>query len=174
MAQTPFIGEISMVGFNFPPVGWAFCNGQLLSISQNTALFSLLGTTYGGNGTTNFALPDFRSRVPIHLGQGSGLSNYQLGESGGSESVTLTSNQIPSHNHSVACQSAGGNQSSPGLHFPASDGTGNALPYSTTADSTMAPTAVGTTGGGQSHTNVQPFLTCNFIIALTGVFPSRN
>jgi microcystin-dependent protein len=101
----PFLGEIRMFGFNFPPRGWALCNGQILSIAQNTALFALLGTMYGGNGQTTFALPDLRSRVPLHMGQGPGLSSYTLGQAAGSESVTLTTPQLPSHNHPVACNS---------------------------------------------------------------------
>ena len=174
MPDQPLLGEIYMFGGNFAPRGFFLCNGQLLPISQYTALFSILGTTYGGNGTTNFALPNLQGRVPIHAGTGSGLSTYILGQTGGAESVTLTSSQIPSHNHSLACQTAGGTQASPGSNFPATDGTGNALSYATTANATMAATAVGTSGGSQAHSNIQPYLTLNFYIATQGIFPSRN
>ena len=174
MPGTPTLGEIYMFAGNFAPRNYAFCDGQLLSIAQNSALFSILGTTFGGNGTTNFALPNLKGRVPIHAGSGSGLSTYVLGETSGVENVTLTSSQIPSHNHSLACQTAGGAQTSPSGNFPATDGTGNALSYATAANGTMAATAVGTSGGSQAHTNVQPILAVNFTIALTGIFPSRN
>src|SRR5438067_3998677 len=110
---SPFLSELRIVSFDFPPKGWAFCNGQLLPINQNQALFSLLGTTYGGNGVNNFALPDMRGRVPNHFGQGPGLSNYNLGQTGGSESVTLTVNQIPAHNHFVVCNTSSGGQANP-------------------------------------------------------------
>src|SRR3984893_4324338 len=130
----PFLGQIMLVGFNFAPQGWAFCNGQLLSISQNTALFSLLGTTYGGNGTTNFALPDLRGRAAVGFGQGPGLSNYDLGQSTGSEMVTLTVGQMPAHNHLVAANAATATASSPsGADLAQSDlrGTGAVNTYST-------------------------------------------
>jgi microcystin-dependent protein len=172
---SPFLGEIRMVPFNFPPKGWALCNGQLLSISQNTALFSLLGTTYGGNGTTTFALPDFRSRVPIHAGQGPGLSNYTLGEQTGAESVTLTVGQLPAHNHTVNGVAGGGNQASPAGGSPAIESTGTSLDYSNgVPNSPMNAAMVSATGSNQPHPNIQPVLCVNFVIALVGIFPSRN
>ena len=173
MPGTPTLGEIYMFAGNFAPNGYALCNGQLLPISQNAALSSILGTTYGGNGVSNFALPNLQGRVPIHAGTGAG-STFVLGEAAGVENVTLTSSQIPSHNHSLACQTAGGDQASPSGHLLATDGTGNALSYATTANATLAAGAVGTAGGSQPHTNVQPFLAINFTIALVGIFPSRN
>jgi microcystin-dependent protein len=174
----PFIGEIIMFGGNFAPRGWAFCNGQLLPIAQNTALFSILGTTYGGDGKTTFALPDLRGRVAISPGQGPGLSNYQLGQAGGTESVTLTTAQIPAHNHLLAANSSAGDQSSPLGNFPAAvndPGAGSqSNGYSATSNGTMAGTASTPAGGSQPHTNIEPFLCVNFIIALEGIFPSRN
>ena len=164
-----------MFAGNFAPRGWAFCNGQILAISQNTALFSILGTTYGGNGTTNFALPNLQSRVPIHPGQGPGLSLYNLGQAGGVEYVTLLTNQMPAHSHQVSGNSAGGNQASPGGGFPAVESTGTSMNYSGgPPDTTMNPSMIGAAGGNQPFTILQPYLCVNFIIALTGIFPSRN
>lgn len=164
-----------MVGFNFAPRGWALCNGQLLSIAQNTALFSLLGTTYGGNGQTTFALPDLRSRVPIHFGQGPGLSNYVQGEQTGVESVVLTTAQLPSHTHTVNGVASGGNQASPTGSSPAIESTGTSLDYSNAApNSPMNAAMISAAGSNQAHTNIQPVLCVNFIIALQGIFPSRN
>ena len=170
----PFIGEIRSFGFNFAPRGWAMCNGQLLSISQNAALFSLLGTIYGGNGTTNFALPDLRGRFGLHLGQGPGLSNYPQGQAGGSESIALTTGQIPAHNHPVNCSSNGGTFTTPVGNVWAPDGTGTAVSYANTANAAMAGNAIGLTGSGQGHENRQPFLVLNICIALNGIFPTRN
>lgn len=172
----PFLGEIRMFGFQFAPEGWAMCNGQTLSISQNTALFSLLGTMYGGNGTTTFQLPNLQSRVPIHQGQGPGLSSYVMGQSSGAETVTLTSSEIPSHNHLLNCNTAGGNAASPQNSYPAVESTGTSLDYNTAATSgaTMNAGAIALTGGGEAHTNIQPYLCVNFCIAMEGVFPSRN
>ena len=171
----PFVGEIRMVGFNFAPVGWAQCNGQLLAIQSNQALFSLLGTTYGGNGTTNFALPDLRSRVPVHVGQGAGLSLYNLGEQTGSETVVLLGTQMPVHNHPVSCYTGGGNQPGPSGNLPAVESTGTSLDYTNAAgNGTMNAAMVGNAGSGQAHTNIQPVLCVNFIIALSGIFPSRS
>jgi microcystin-dependent protein len=177
----PFLGEIRMVGFNFAPRGWAFCDGQLLPISQNTALFSLLGTTYGGDGRTTFGLPDLRGRVPIHAGNGPGLSSYRQGQKGGTEEVTLITNQIPSHSHTAAgtaaAVSGAGDSKTPTGSTWASLSRENAY-SSTAADGTMAANNVNVTvnnaGGGQSHTNVQPFLAIYFCIALVGLFPSRS
>jgi len=175
-----YLGEIRMVGFNFAPVGWALCNGQTLSISQYTALFSLLGTTYGGNGTTTFALPNLQGRVPIHQGSGSGLSPYVIGQSGGAETVTLTQQQIAAHNHTISVNNQNGSQSDPTNAILAVGNTGGRSPtvnnnYTTAAGTgTLAPAAVSQAGGNQPHTNIQPYLTVNFIIALTGIFPSRS
>jgi microcystin-dependent protein len=171
----PFLGEIRMVGFNFVPLGWAQCNGQLLAISTNTALFSLLGTTFGGNGTTNFALPDLRSRVPVHLGQGAGLSLYDLGEQTGAETVALTTSQMPGHSHAISCYTGGGNQAGPSGNLPAVESTGTSLDYTNAAaNGAMNAAMVGIAGSGTAHTNIQPVLCVNFIIALTGIFPSRS
>ncbi len=172
-----FIGEIRMFGGNFAPKGWALCNGQILSIAQNTALFSILGTTYGGNGQTTFALPDLRGRVAIHQGQGPGLSSYTLGEQSGSESVTMLQSQLPPHTHTVACNTGAATQPSPGGNLPAAPvdsqgGAGNG--YAPTANGTMSPQTIGATGGGQPVPIVQPLLCVTFIICLYGIFPSRN
>lgn len=171
----PFLGQICMFGFNFAPRGWAFCNGALLPISQNTALFSLLGTQYGGNGQTTFALPDLRGRVPINQGQGQGLSNYTIGQMSGTETNTLTVQQIPSHNHPLTAHGEDANSSSPTNNRPAT-AIGSPSPpsiYSNqAADTNMQPT--GNTGGNQPVNNLQPYLAINFSIALVGIFPSRN
>jgi microcystin-dependent protein len=173
--STPLLGTIIMFAGNFAPRGWAFCNGQLLAISQNTALFSILGTTYGGNGQTTFALPDLRGRVPMHPGQGPGLSSRTLGELSGSENVTLLNNNMPIHSHLLNCAATGGTQPSPGGGFPAVESTGTSSNYSSAADgSTMNPAVIGTAGGSQPFSIVQPYLCVNFIIALQGIFPSRN
>jgi microcystin-dependent protein len=170
----PFLGEIRMFGFTFAPSGWALCNGQTLAISEYSALFALLGTTYGGNGTTNFMLPNLQSRVAIHMGQGTGLSPYTIGETGGTETVTLTQNQMPQHTHSVQCNTGGGSQASPADGYPAVESTGTSLDYSSAAGSTMNPAMNSIAGGSQPHTNIQPFLCVNFCIAMQGIFPSRN
>jgi len=170
----PFIGQIIIVGFSFPPRGYALCNGQILSIAQNTALFSLLGTTYGGNGQTTFALPNLQSRVPIHFGQGPGLSSYSLGQQAGEENHTLISNEMPQHNHVLNCHSEDGNQGNPNPHLLATAG-GTPPPYSNqAADAQMAGNSIGLAGGSQPHNNIQPYLALNFCIALQGIFPSRN
>jgi len=174
---SPFVGEIRMVGFNFAPLGWALCNGQILAISQNAALFSLLGTYYGGNGTSNFALPNFQGLAPMDQGQGLGLSPRSMGETDGVPSVTLLLNEIPMHNHTPHAAAAG-NSGAPGptMSF-AGGGRGKPpayAPYLNTAAVPMANTAVGFTGGSQPHNNMPPYLTVNFIIALQGVFPPRS
>ena len=170
----PFIGEIIMFGGNFAPRGWALCDGQLLPISQNTALFSILGTTYGGDGRTTFALPDLRGRVAIHEGNGPGLSDYRLGQKGGTEHVTLTTAQIPSHSHNLGADSAAGTSNVPTNNILANTG-GFDNEYSTNNPNTnLKSSAISNTGGGQSHTNIQPYLAVNYIIALVGVFPSRS
>jgi len=170
----PFIGTIVMFAGNFAPRGWALCNGQLLSIAQNTALFSILGTTYGGDGVSNFALPDLRGRVPIHPGQGPGLSPYVEGQRGGAESATLTSNQLPAHSHPVNCSNT---TASRGGTTPVGNVlavTNSAEIYSATPNAQMSPQMIGNTGGNQPVAVVQPYLSVNFIIALQGIFPSRN
>ena len=167
----PFIGEIRLFAGNFAPRNWAFCSGQILSIAQNTALFSLLGTTYGGNGQTTFALPDLRGRVPMGRGQGPGLSPRDLGEVAGAENVTLTSNQIPAHRHALRASTTAASVTTPG---GALLGTTSVNSYDTASASVaMAPGAIGITGGSQPHNNMAPTQTLNYIIALFGVFPSR-
>ncbi len=169
----PYIGQIIMAGFNFAPRNYAFCDGRLIGIAQNSALFSLLGTTYGGNGSTTFAIPDLRSRVSVHQGQGPGLQSYLIGEAIGSENVTLLSSNMPSHNHIANASTAGG-QENPSGNFPGTDTSVGALFYKTSPDVTMNPQMVGIAGGSQPHNNMQPYLTINFCIALYGIFPSRN
>lgn len=173
-AQDGFLGEIDLVAFNFAPQGWAMCQGQILSISQNTALFSLLGTTYGGNGTTNFALPDLRGRRIISSGQGAGLSNYSLGETGGEETVTLTVAQMPSHTHQVNANTAVGTALTPAGNAWASQTSTSLYSNSPTATASLAPQAIGFSGGSQPHDNMPPYLVLNYIIALQGIYPSRN
>jgi len=170
----PFIGQICIYGFNFAPRGWAFCNGQILAISQNTALFSLLGTTYGGNGTTTFALPNLQSRVPLHFGQGPGLSQYSLGEVTGSESVTLIQNNLPPHNHNSTTPATGADANSVDPAAGAVLGTGTNIYRVAAASVQMSPTPTSLTGGGQPFSDLQPLLTINFCIALEGIYPSRN
>lgn len=167
----PFIAEIRMFAGNFAPRSWAFCNGQLLPIAQNTALFSLIGTTYGGDGRTTTALPNLQGRVPMHAGQGPGLTNRRLGQKIGVEMVNLTENQMPNHNHTFNGSTGRGNQNSPENHLFSN----NAGAYGDAANmTTMQGDIVTTTGGSQAHNNVQPFLVVNFIIALQGLYPSRS
>lgn len=168
---TPFLGQITLYAFDFALRGWAYCDGQLLPINQNQALFSLLGTSYGGNGTTNFALPNLRGRVPVHWGQGPGLSNYVIGESVGSENVTLLATQIPQHAHQVV---ASGNPASQGAVTNAVWATGASSPYASSANAAMSPGALTAAGGSQPHPNIAPSLVLNCCIALQGIFPSRN
>jgi microcystin-dependent protein len=175
----PFVGQILLVGFNFAPVGWHFCDGTLLPIQQYAALFSLIGTYYGGNGTTNFALPDLRSRVPIGVGQGNGLSSYQMGQAAGVENVTLVASQMPLHNHLINADNAPATPVQPPANNYLAAGTASGRPAdiysaSLTSPSTLNPNAVSSAGGNQPHTNIQPVLAMNYIIALQGVFPSRN
>lgn len=166
--SSPFIGEIRMFGGNFAPVGWAFCNGALIPISENDALFNLIGTTYGGDGQTTFALPNLQSRVPVHVGPG-----FVLGQSGGAETVTLTTSQIPAHSHVPQGNSGAGSQPSPSGGAWAVNST--LSPYTNTAPSVnMDPAAIGSAGGSQPHDNMIPFLVINFIISLFGVFPSQS
>ena len=169
----PFIAEIIMFGGNFAPRGWAFCEGQLLPISQNAALFSLIGTTYGGDGRTSTALPDLRGRVAIQAGTGPGLPSYRLGQRGGQPTHILTPNEMPSHNHNISVHSEDGDEANPsGLTFAATGGT--AIYSDEGADATMRGNTITNTGGGQAHNIMQPFLALNYIIALTGIFPSRS
>lgn len=168
----PFIAEIKIFAGNFAPRGWAFCNGQLLPISQNTALFSLLGTTYGGDGRTTTALPNLQGRAPMHPGRGPGLTARRLGEKGGTETVTVTQAQMPGHTH----QAQASDRSSQ-AHEPSDSTllgrTPMKLTYAPGSPVDMAPDALATSGGGQPHTNLQPYLAINFIIALVGIYPSR-
>ena len=168
----PFLGEIRIFGFPFAPRGWATCDGQILPIAQNQALFALLGTNYGGNGTTTFALPDLRGRTPIEFGRSSGTSAYSIGQSGGQETSTLIEAEIPAHTHTVNASSATATEIAPsGGVWAAPAGL---TVYSGTGGAQMAPNALSATGGSQPHFNMQPFLTLNFCIALQGIFPSRN
>lgn len=174
-ASEPFLGQIAFVPYMFVPKNWAECNGQLLPISQNTALFSLLGTTYGGNGTTTFALPDMRGRMLVHNGQApGGPTIYTMGQTGGAESVTLTVAQMPAHSHTVNAVTAEGNQNVPTGSLPANTKVLDKEYSDTTADTTMKNTMLNNTGGNQSHENRPPFITLKCIISLTGVFPSQN
>jgi microcystin-dependent protein len=171
----PFVAEIRIFPFNFAPKGWAWCNGQLLPLSQNTALFSLLGTTYGGDGKSNFALPDMQGNVPMHPGQGPGLSLHDLGETGGSQTVTLLESEIPSHSHPMQCDIVNATKSLPtGNGFAKVSG---ATPYLPPAGATlvnMSSNAIAPAGGDQPHNNMMPYLTCYFNIALQGVYPPRT
>jgi microcystin-dependent protein len=173
----PFVAEIRIVPFNFAPTGWALCNGQLMPISQNTALFSLLGTTYGGDGKSTFALPNLQGSAPLQAGQGAGLSLRDLGESGGEQTVTLLETEIPSHTHTLSAKAAVGDRNSTVGNVPAEARIGRQpLPmYSATGGGApMSPEALATAGASQSHNNMPPFLTLNFVIALQGVFPARS
>ena len=171
----PFIGEIRMVGFNFAPRGWALCNGQLLSIASNNALFSLLGTYYGGDGRTTFALPNLQGRVPMHYGSGAGLSPRLIGEAAGQESVSLTEAQLPAHTHKARASSLKGNTNSPvGRVWSKDAGVQSATYTSNAADADMAAGAIAPAGGGQPHNNMPPYLAVNFVIALQGIYPARD
>ena len=171
-ASEPFLGQLMIVPYNFAPKGWANCSGQLMSISQNTALFSLLGTTYGGNGTTNFALPNLNGSIAIGAGQGPGLSLYELGQTGGESAVTLTVNGIPAHGHQIYADTAKGTTASPAGGFPAANIAG--VPqYSGSAGALMNGGALSVAGGSQPHNNMMPYLGLKFIIALQGVYPAR-
>jgi microcystin-dependent protein len=173
--SSPFVAEIRMFAGTFAPTGWAFCNGQLLPLSQNTALFSLLGTTYGGNGKSNFALPDLQGSVPLHPGQGQGLSEYFLGQQSGSETVTLLQSEIPAHNHTVGVRPTG-NIPPSGIAAGNVGARSNSRPYTPDAPNAFMDPLTGTliAGGSLPHNNMQPYLTVTFIIALQGVFPPRT
>lgn len=167
----PFVAEIRIFPFNFAPRGWAWCDGQLLPLSQNTALFSLLGTTYGGNGKSNFALPDLQGRAPMHPGQGPGLSLHDLGETGGSETVSLLESEIPNHSHTLRVSGDDGNSRNAGNNYVGAGNNLFAAPANLVmmSDQTLAPA-----GGDQPHNNLQPYLTFYFCIAMQGVFPPRT
>ena len=179
--SSPFLAEIRMFGFNFPPTGWAFCNGQLLPISQNTALFSLLGTFYGGDGKSTFALPNLQDSVPVHQGQGQGLQEWFLGQQQGSEFVTLIESEMPAHNHQMGARNLVGQTDTPSATTVPSNGTwqasnqlGVVQQYTTQAANVQsAPTAITVTGGSLPHNNMMPYLALNFCIAMQGVFPAR-
>jgi microcystin-dependent protein len=172
----PFVAEIRIFPFNFAPKGWAFCDGQILPLSQNTALFSLLGTTYGGDGKSNFALPNMQGNAPMHPGQGPGLSLHDLGETGGSETVSLLESEIPSHSHALMALVPPANRTSPIANtFAKAAGTSPYTPASPPpALVALADQAVAPAGGDQPHNNMQPYLTLNFCIALQGVYPPRT
>jgi microcystin-dependent protein len=164
----PYVGEIRIVGFNFAPAGWAFCDGSILPISQNDTLFNLIGTTYGGDGQNTFALPDLRGRSPVHTG---GSLSYQLGQTGGVENVTLTSPQLPVHNHPVTVQGGAGNSNVPTGGFLAGSSVGQ---YAAASATGVTATLLQNNTGSQPHDNLMPYLTLNFVISLYGVFPSQN
>jgi microcystin-dependent protein len=168
----PYVGEIRIFAGNFAPTGWMFCDGSLLSISENETLFQLIGTTYGGDGQSTFALPDLRSRIPIHQGNGTQGNTYIIGQTGGQEEVTLTLNQLPAHRHVPAAQTGRGNSNKPGNAVWASS---ILKQYSETPSGSMlADNIVSYTGGNQAHSNIMPFLGINFIISLFGIFPSQT
>jgi microcystin-dependent protein len=177
----PFLGQICTFGFNFAPVGWALCQGQTLPISQNAALFALLGTTYGGNGVSTFMLPDLRSRTVVNQGQGPSTSMYTIGEQTGVENVTVALTQLPAHNHTVGVSSAAASVSDPTNQVFAQVNTNTvkspalgSMRYTTPTTGTMLNTAVSAAGGSQPHSNLQPLNVVNYCIALQGLFPSRN
>ena len=169
----PFVAEIRIFPFNFAPKGWAWCNGQLMPISQNTALFSLLGTTYGGDGKSTFALPDLEGSAPMHPGQGPGLSLHDLGETGGSETVTLLASEMPAHTHQLQASPDPGDNVIPNPSTSLAASVGGAL-YNDGPQGSMANNALAPQGGGLPHNNMQPYLTFYFNIALQGVFPPRG
>lgn len=170
----PFVAEIRIFPFNFPPRGWAWCDGQLLPLSQNTALFSLLGTTYGGNGKSNFALPDLQGRAPMHPGQGPGLSLHDLGETGGSETVSLLESEIPSHSHNLMASNQPAEDRAPADETLARSVGASLYQTTTTGLQPMSGNALAPAGGDQPHNNMQPYVTFYFNIALQGVYPPRT
>lgn len=176
----PYIGEIRIVGFDYAPKGWVFCNGQLLQINVFQQLYSLLGTRFGGDGRTTFAVPDLRGRVPLSMGHGTGLQNYTIGQRGGFETVTLTREQLPQHNHMMNINNQDANQTDPTNQILSVVNDGSGRPpalypaYSNAASNgRLSPNAIAPAGNGQAHDNLQPFLAVNFIIAVDGIFPSR-
>jgi len=172
----PFIAEIRIFAGNFAPRGWAFCNGQLLPIAQNTALFSLIGTTYGGDGQSTTALPNLQGRAPMHPGRGPGLSDRRLGQQGGAEEVTLSEAQMPNHNHTMRASGQEGDRRTPAADRALAEGIGGSPYQSNTTDNLvdMDARSLPTAGDGQAHNNMQPYLAMNFIIALVGLYPSRS
>lgn len=172
MSET-FIGEIRMFAGNFAPRSWALCDGQLLAVSQNDALFSLLGTTYGGDGRSTFGLPDLRGRIPVHAGTGPGLSNRRLGEKSGTETVTVTTNELPTHTHALKGSTQFADTPNPAMHAPAKS-TAADFYIDEVPSADLSSSAVTSTGGSQSHANIMPFLCVSFIIALVGIYPSRS
>ena len=171
----PFVAEIRIFPFNFAPRGWAFCDGQILPISQNTALFSLLGTTYGGDGKSNFALPNMQGNAPMHPGQGPGLSLHDLGETGGSDTVTLLASEIPAHSHGLMSTATFAGSANDPTGNVLAKGAAGLLPYAAPgAVVAMSDQALAPAGGNQPHNNMQPYLTLNFNIALQGIFPPRT
>lgn len=171
----PFLGQISMVGFNFAPRGWALCDGQILPINQNQALFSLLGDTYGGDGRTSFALPDLRGRAAVHPGGGPGLDNITWGQRGGAEAVALAASEMPVHRHDLLASTDLANANVPGNALPAARGRGGLLLYAAPgSEVAMNPDTVTVAGANAPHDNMQPYLVLNFVIALQGIFPSRS
>ena len=170
----PFVAEIRIFPFNFAPKGWAFCDGQILPLSQNTALFSLLGTTYGGDGKSNFALPDMQGNAPMHPGQGPGLSLHDLGETGGSETVSLLESEIPAHSHQLRASSDPADQPVPSPARSLARSSNGFAWNATFSASQMSDNAIAPAGGDQPHNNMQPYLTLNFCIALQGVYPPRT
>ena len=172
--SSPYVGEIRMFGGNFAPAGWAMCAGQLMPISQNDTLFNLIGTTYGGDGQETFGLPDLQGRMPIHAGQGPGLSNYQLGEKGGVETVTLTTQQIPVHNHAFVCSGDFAQDAQPQNGFFAQLNTGTLYIGPGDPSKNLNGGALTIAGGSQPHDNMMPYLTITFILSLFGIFPSQT
>lgn len=170
----PFVAEIRIFPFNFAPKGWAWCDGQILPLSQNTALFSLLGTTYGGDGKSNFALPNMQGNAPIHAGQGSGLSLYDLGQMGGTETVTLLQSEIPAHSHNIMASTAPADTNPPSPTVVIAQSTGTNAYSSNASNAFMSFNTLTPQGGGQPHNNLMPYLTFYFCIALQGVFPPRT
>ena len=170
----PYVGEIRLFAGNFAPNGWMFCEGQTLPISENEVLFQLIGTTYGGDGEETFNLPNLASRVPVHMGTGPDGTTYQIGEMAGTESETLTMQQIPNHSHALLASTAGGTEVTPAGNVLATTGGGIHLYYEGAVDASLNPQAISPRGGSQPHENTQPFLCINFIISLFGVFPSQT
>jgi microcystin-dependent protein len=166
---SPYVGEIRLVAFNFTPVGWSFCNGATLAISQNEVLFNLIGTTYGGDGVNTFNLPDLQGRIPVHQGSG-----FVLGQKAGAEAVTLLASQMPAHTHLASALDGAGSQQSLQNAYWAGDSASKLFATAPTSNSTLAPTAIGNAGSNQPHENRMPYLTINFIISLFGIFPSQN
>jgi microcystin-dependent protein len=169
----PYIGEIRMFGGNFPPNGWAFCNGQLMAISENDALFTLIGTTYGGDGQSTFGLPDLQGRIPVHMGTNPATGTpYTIGEKAGSETITLNTNQLPVHNHTLVATTNAGGSESPGGNILAATTTNFYFGFAATAG--LAPQSIQNAGGSQPHDNMMPVLAVSFIISLFGIFPTQT